>query len=493
MPPQYTFQSNSQSSNSQSSTTPLSANTSSSPPEGSASDPDATDTTVPRRGTPTKGNKAGLVVTDLLKLRISLDQAKTSEAACQVLAENIANMFDCSNVFVSLFQGRSLRLYGQECEETFPFDKDNIVSAQREVTNDKPVCGWPETNNWSPSVVHKSLTHEHCPTTVSFLVVDRDNRAVGVVTLAGSKSTCSAATEKIKHVFELVVPQIQLQQKASRTTWQRAWSYILKNSSVRLKWAVVVALSMIFFFVRIPHRIQCGMEVKPVTRRYVSAPFDSVLKSSKVRAGEFVQAKDALAQLDQDEVMLQRSSVEAEKEKFRKQKSSALAKGETLAMQQAQLEFKRLSFKNNMLQQRSENLEISSPISGVVLKNELEDAEGAPLTQGQVLFEIAPLDQMIFTLYISQQDVAYVNEGMKVQISVDAARSTFAGTICRIRPQAVLFENESVFIAEVEFDNKQGVVRPGMRGYATIIGEHQSVGWILFRKPYNYFKRLSGF
>ena len=235
------------------------------------------------------------------------------------------------------------------------------------------------------------------------------------------------------------------------------------------------------------------MEVKPVVRRYVSAPFDGVLKSSQVRPGDFVNSNEPLAHLDEDEILLQRSSVEAEKEKYRKLKSSALANRETFAMQQASLEYKRLSYKNDMLIQRSQNLEISSPISGVVLTTELEDAEGAPLTQGQVLFEIAPLDRMIFTIYVSQQDVAYVSEGMKVQINVDAARTDFSGVIRKIRPQAVLFDNQSVFVAEVEFDNSDGLVRPGMRGYATIVGENQSVGWILFRKPYNYLKRLTGF
>ncbi len=438
---------------------------------------------------------SGLVVTDLLKLRIALDQTTSPENACQVLAENIANFFDCPNVFVSAFDSRKkLRVLGREtASNNEKYSRDNILSAQREVNSDEKIKGWPENQHWSPSRVHQSLISESAPFSMSVWMEGPNQSPFGVVTLVGNRTQCLTASQKLSHISDLVVPHIQLQQSVARTSLEKCRDAVFANFNTRVKWAIVVMLAFVFFFIRIPNRMECDLEVKPVVRRFVAAPFDGVLKTSLVRAGDFVSKEDPLAKLDEDDLLLQQSSVEAEKEKFRKQKSAALAKGETLAMQQAQLEYKRMSFKNDMLNRRSENLDITSPISGVVLKNELEDAEGAPLKQGQVLFEIAPLDKIVFNIYISQQDVAYVDVGMQVLVRLEAAQQSFKGTICKIRPQATTFEDESVFVAELEFDNKQGLIRPGMRGYATIIGEQQSVGWILFRKPFGYLKRLTGF
>lgn len=443
---------------------------------------------------PSGQSSGGWVLSDLLKLRIQLDQADGLNAACQILAESVANLFSCENVFVTVRKGNGgLQVAGHESDPSFDCSPDQIISAQREVTPEHPVAAWPASGSMFSSLVHRSLVSENYPIAVSFLMTDRNQEVFGVVTLIGSRLELESVCAKMTQLLELVVPNMALHRKANATILQRIHAYIRQNTVWRLKWAIIAALAMVFFMIPIPHRLQCDTEVKPVMRRFVSAPFDGVLKTGCVRAGDPVEKGDVLARLDEDEIRLQRSSLEAEKEKYRKQKSSALAQGKTLEMQQAQLDYRRLLYKNDLLSQRSQNLEISSPISGIILKSALEDAEGAPLSQGQVLFEIAPLDRMIFNLYLPQEDVAYVSAGMKVTIQFDACPSALPGTIKRIRPQATLFEDQSVFVAEVEFDNRQGLVKPGMRGYATIFANHQSIGWILFRKPYHRVKRLFGF
>ena len=443
--------------------------------------------------TPTVSNaRSGLVLSELLKMRISLDQATSLENACQVLAENISSMFEDVTVFVSILDsGNSLRLLGKVKEKTI--ERDQVLSAQRDVQFDADSAGWPESSLWQPSLTHRSLTEAGDECAFSCLFRGPQKDPFGVVTLVGKRKNCVSAAEKLSHLSEWVVPHLVLLQKASWSVVQKLRQQVGSRLPGPMKWATVLLLSTLLLIVRIPNRMQCDVEAKPVTRRYVSAPFEGVLRSSMVQPGDFVEKGDLLAQLDEDEIQLQRSSVEAEKEKFRKQKSAALAKGQTLAMQQAQLEFQRISLRNEMLIQRSQNLEITSPLSGMVLKNELEDAEGAPLARGQVLFEIAPLEKLVFLVYVSQQDVAYVEEGMQVHVHLEASREPLNGRITRIRPQAITFESESLFVAEVSYDNQRGLIRPGMRGYATIVGNPQTVGWILFRKPLGSLKRLAGF
>ena len=100
---------------------------------------------------------------------------------------------------------------------------------------------------------------------------------------------------------------------------------------------------------------------------------------------------------------------------------------------------------------------------------------------------------MRFHLYISQEDISLVNVGMKVVMSLDATSRKIRGTISKIRPEATSFENNSVFVAEVELENKHDKIRPGMRGHARVRGESKSIGWILFRKPLRLLQRVAGF
>ena len=55
----------------------------------------------------------------------------------------------------------------------------------------------------------------------------------------------------------------------------------------------------------------------------------------------------------------------------------------------------RLQLTTRLLQDRSRNLIIKSPVDGLVISGDLKRAEGVRLTVGQTLFEVAPLDEMI--------------------------------------------------------------------------------------------------
>ena len=78
--------------------------------------------------------------------------------------------------------------------------------------------------------------------------------------------------------------------------------------------------------------------------------------------------------------------------------------------QLAKLEADRLELKTKILELRSNHLEIKSPIDGVVISGDQERAEGAPLTIGQALFEVAPLDKMVVELAIPEDEITHIKQ-----------------------------------------------------------------------------------
>jgi multidrug resistance efflux pump len=151
----------------------------------------------------------------------------------------------------------------------------------------------------------------------------------------------------------------------------------------------------------------------------------------------------------------------------------------------------RLELQIQLLEHRVKNLAIRSPIDGVVVSGDLERAEGAPLTIGQTLFEIAPLDQMRVELNIPQEEIARVAQKMPVAINLDALPDgMISGEIERIHPQAELRDNASVFVADLAMDNPGGRLRPGMNGWAKVTSDHRALAWVLFHKPWSSVKRI---
>ena len=186
-----------------------------------------------------------------------------------------------------------------------------------------------------------------------------------MVTVAGDLASCQKSASVLPPVLELIGPQLHLQRTAKRGLYRHLIEVTRKSFSSASKWGLVLIAIIAVCFIRIPHWMSCELEVKPVDRRFVAAPFDSVLAENKVDTGVEVSKGTVLARLDEDELLMQISSVKAKQEKVRKTKDSALANGETLEAQQARLEFKRLEYERNLLENRREHLEITSPIDGV--------------------------------------------------------------------------------------------------------------------------------
>jgi multidrug resistance efflux pump len=233
------------------------------------------------------------------------------------------------------------------------------------------------------------------------------------------------------------------------------------------------------------YRVSCDCELQPVTRRFVAAPFDGKLQRSFVEPGDLVSQEQLLANMDGREIRWELAGVEAEAAQAAKQLDGYLAAGEFGPAEITKYEIERLRLKTQILRHRADNLQIQSPLEGIVIRGDLKKAEGAPVQVGQTLFEIAPLDAMIVEMAIPAEDVAYVSQGAGVQVSLDAFPGRrWNGQLSRIHPRSELKDEEHVFLGEMQLQTTIETLRPGMRGTARIVGPRRSWAWIWLHKPW---------
>ncbi len=89
------------------------------------------------------------------------------------------------------------------------------------------------------------------------------------------------------------------------------------------------------------HRLKAASQLEPEPRRFVVAPFDGVLETSRFKPGDGVEPGDILATLDGRELELELVSLRAQRDKLSKQRDVSLAAGETAATQITELELAR--------------------------------------------------------------------------------------------------------------------------------------------------------
>jgi HlyD family secretion protein len=115
--------------------------------------------------------------------------------------------------------------------------------------------------------------------------------------------------------------------------------------------------------------------------------------------------------------------------------------------------------------------EIHAPMDGVILSKTVE--KGTVIAsamsfsaQGTNMMQIGDTSRMYVDVTVDETDIANVDDGQKVDVSVDAyPGQVFEGKVLRIDPQAVVVQNVTTVHVRVEVDNSGAMfqlLKPGM-------------------------------
>ena len=98
---------------------------------------------------------------------------------------------------------------------------------------------------------------------------------------------------------------------------------------------------------------------------------------------------------------------------------------------------------------------------------------------GKSLFEVAPLEKMTVEMRIPEVDARHVEAGQTARMKFSSYPfRTWEGQIVRVHPRSELVQDANVFIAEVELDNEDGRLRPGMKGWGKVAAGWKPLGWV---------------
>lgn len=244
-------------------------------------------------------------------------------------------------------------------------------------------------------------------------------------------------------------------------------------------------------FIPVPHQIRAAARLTPDVSRQVAAQFGGILEEAFVKPGEVVEEGQLLAKLDGKEIGSKLAEAIAEREVARKRRNQARAKEDIAEYQLAGHEFEALSLRVSFLQYQKENLDIRSPITGLILTGDLERSKGVPVETGQKLFEVAAFDKFVVEISVTDEDINWVKEDQEVALRLESrGGQVFDSTIEQIYPVSEVYDGDNVFVCLGYIFDEEGrsYLRPGMRGRARIKAGWKPLGWVIFHKPYNYIK-----
>ena len=436
----------------------------------------------------------------IIDLAARIEKASNLDQACQTLVDEMSRHTGCPQVAIGTLasENDSCRLRATSGDRRSSLEantKSAIEAAFDEIIIRDEDSVWPpeiETHR-TGLLTHRRLVDDGiAECVIGAPLRNRDGSVFGAWLFLGDKTLIETpATRQFIRACEYRLAEtLNLVKRAERPAWKRSLDSLVQKLGASPRRTAVFGVAILagLCAIPIPHKVSGSCELQPVTRRFIAAPFDGTLDKTLVEPGDVVEENQLLARMDDREINLELAGADAEHHRASKERDSHLAKQDIADAQLAGYEMERLQLRQRLLTHRSENLEIRSPIAGLVIDGDLKRSEGIPLATGDTMFEIAPIDRMVVEIAIPETDIAHVEVGQEVSVALEGVHGrSLVGQLVRVHPRSEMKDDEHVFIGEVEFDNPDGRLLPGMHGHAGISSGFQPMGWIIFHRPYEAF------
>ena len=422
------------------------------------------------------------------------DATSSHEARCTVVTE-LQKLIGCDAVAFADRTRRAKRVRITSMSGTGDVDSNSTLVRQLEECASESLVR-EGTTVWPPlsmqdrhtSLVHQQLVRNHGYESVISTPIECDDSGQGVLIFLGKQATLhqQSTLNIVKAIGPHLARALQLRKEAEAGPLQRTKRLVRGTPEKRkTRRAIFIALLLggLAMLIPVPHKTSCDCSVEPTLKRYATVPFDGILRESLVKPGDMVSAGQVLAVMEDRELRFEKSESSAARTQTVKQRDVYLTKGDVAEAQIASFKAAELTAKLEWVQYREDHLDIKTAIDGVVIEGDLDDAEGASVRRGQVLFEVAPLDSLELKLSISEEDIAFVDNEMSITARLDGTPGKkFDALLESIKPRASAESGQNVFTADGKLEDMDHTLRPGMSGTAKIIGPNRAIGWIVFHR-----------
>lgn len=442
--------------------------------------------------------RAMLSAEQLLQLQAELLGRKRFNEAVTALAQQLASSLKCERASFGWHERGQVRVIAASYVAEVHARQETarlVAAAMSEAVEQGVPLVYPEDEAAGHPIL---LAHHELARRQGYALctvpLAHEGRIVGALTLErrdGSFSSGEAA--QIARVAAMISPVLALKYENGLSVWRR----LRRELGTRLKTllradtparkpvlaglATAVLAVALVLLVPTSHRVGAPARLEGATQRVLTAPADGYLNKVRVRPGDRVKAGQVLAELADQDLLVQQRGLAAELAQYENARVSAQARNDRteFIVNQGQADAARARLE--LVQQQLDRSQLRAPFDGIVIKGDLSQSVGAPVERGAELITLAPDTGYRVMIEAEESEVADLKPGQQGRLILAALPShTLPLTVERITPLASTADGRHYFAVYARLTGKLPALRPGMQGYAKIeVGSRAMlVNWI---------------
>jgi putative peptide zinc metalloprotease protein len=268
----------------------------------------------------------------------------------------------------------------------------------------------------------------------------------------------------------------------------------------RHPWAIGSAAALILLLPLGHDSVEGQFVLEPVRTAVVRSVVPGTVTRVYADEGMDVQVGEPLIRLRNLPLQSELARTEADYEVASDTANSAILHYANFGV--ADQERDQLAKQASALRAETSDLDVRSPISGVVLTPRMADRLGSYLPEGTTLAEVADLSRMRARIFVSEHDLYRVALGSKARLEVDGLWGKLDARVTSLSPksseidpalaQANQFKGllaPNFYVAQTEVRNPDGRLKPGMVGAARIYGGRRSLASLAWHEAWRFFAR----
>ncbi len=435
----------------------------------------------------------------------AINEHQRFKAASIAFCNEVANRWQAERVSLGIQRGAYIKL--QAMSQTEQFNRkmqlvQDIESAMEECMDQQVEVVHPAPSE-APYIARAAarLSDKHGPTALCSLPLRRGDDIIGVLTVErpndrplslrdaeGLRLTCNLCAALVGNLHDTdrwIGAKMAISAK-------RAGAALVGPTHTWAKLTAVGVSALILFlvFAKGTYKVDAPFIIEAQQGRVIATPFDGYIKKVNVDPGDTVIAgQTVMAQMETAELRLRRASLAAEQQRFIKEADLARREGKTVEVQIAQHQADKVAADIDELDYWLSRADIIPEVTGVVVEGDLKRREGQALTRGDVLFEVAQLDNLRARLEVPEDRIADIQEGMTGDLATAAQPGVYIRfEVERIEPMAQVKDQKNVFGVRVRLLESSDTLRPGTAGIAKVDAGKRSYAWIWTRQAVNWLR-----
>ena len=416
-------------------------------------------------------------------------------AATAAAATALAHALKATRAAIGFQNKRGMRVAALSGRAIFDRRSDRlrrIEAAMNEACDQDSTVVWPAALGTPAHVTeaHSRLSAGTDDSYVCTVPLRAHGTSSGALTLVRPRSLGFGAAEidRIEGLTALVGPALEARRRADRGAFTRAFDTGLQLAErlfgaghLRLKTGVAAAALLLAFLTLASgtHEVSAVAVLQGTVERELVAPVDGFVAEAHVRAGTRVRAGDVLATLDEQSLQLERRRWESQRDELTNEYHQALGALDRGATRVLQAQVAQAEAQLALVESELERARITAPFDGLIVSGDLSQSLGSPVSRGDPLFRLAPLDGYRVILEVEEGDVPSMRAGITGRLALAALPGErFKVRVERVNGMAKTIDGRNVLEVEGGLENSSGQLRPGMKGVARLEVGRARLIWI---------------